>query len=142
MVDDAVVADDPRWWQVAGVDGVAVVPVPAGAGEVVAGLLDLPLASSQVDAVLTGEGEPEDVPAAVVALLPGVPDVWWRHEELEVAGVPVAWWVVDDEVHAVHVQGLAAGLAWVAGRWAVRGAVAALLTDPDDGEAALDAVLG
>ncbi|ADG73659.1 conserved hypothetical protein [Cellulomonas flavigena DSM 20109] len=163
VVDDAVVADDPRWWQLAGADGVAVVPVPVGASSGRAGdaghagdagsaedaaarvadLLDLPLASSQVDADLTGDAEPEDVPAAVAALLPGAPDVWWHHDDLEVAGVPVGWWVTGEgEVHAVHVEGLAAGLAWVAGRWAVRGAVAALLASPDDGEAALDVVLG
>ncbi|GIG38806.1 sacsin N-terminal ATP-binding-like domain-containing protein [Cellulomonas phragmiteti] len=151
VVEDAVVADDPRWWQCAGADDVPVVPVPvAGLGDDravrVADLLDLPLASSQVDADVAGEGEPEDVPDALGALLPDAPVVWWRHDDLRVAGAPVGWWVVgsgpDAQLHAVHVAGLAAALAWAAGRWGARGAVEALLTDPDDGEAALGLVLG
>jgi len=152
LVDDAVVADDPRWWQLAGHDELALVPVPRGPGCLGAGqvadLLDLPLASSQVDADgdVAGEGEPEDVPEALVALLPDAPTVWWRHDDLRVAGAAVGWWVVgagpDAQVHAVHVAGLASGLAWATGRWAVRGAVEALLTEPDDGDAALDLVLG
>ncbi|MBD7917223.1 ATP-binding protein [Cellulomonas sp. Sa3CUA2] len=162
MVDDAVVADDPRWWQRAGDDDVAVVPVPVvpvpvvpvppgapddddAAGRV-AELLDLPLASTQADEDVAGEEEPEDVPDALVALLPDVPTVWWRHDELRVGGAQVGWWVVgagaDAHVHAEHVAGLAAGLAWAAGRWGARGAVEALLTDPDDGDAALGLVLG
>ncbi|MBO3088791.1 sacsin N-terminal ATP-binding-like domain-containing protein [Cellulomonas dongxiuzhuiae] len=152
VVEDAVVADDSRWWQRAGADDVPVVPVPAAAasdGDApgrVADLLDLPLASSQADEDVAGEGEPEDVPDALVALLPDAPTVWWRHDELRVGGAPVGWWVLgagaDAQVHAVHVAGLAAGLAWATGRWGARGAVEALLTDPDDGDAALDLVMG
>jgi len=150
VVEDAVVADDPRWWQRAGADDVPVVPVPVtsdGAAGAVVDLLDLPLASSRVDVDdVPADGEPEDVPDAVAALLPGAPAVWWRHDDLRVGGAPVAWWVVGEgegaQVHAVHVAGLASGLAWAAGRWAVRGAVEALLTDPDDGDAALDLVMG
>lgn len=160
VVADAVVADDPRWWQYAGTDGVAVVPVPVpvavpvgadpdGPDDVaaaVADLLDLPLASSQVDAAPDGDAEPEDLPDALLTLLPDAPTVWWRHTDLQVAGAPVGWWVVgsgaDAQVHAVHVEGLAAGLAWVTGRWASRGAMEAVLTYPDDGDAALGLVLG
>ncbi|UZN04130.1 sacsin N-terminal ATP-binding-like domain-containing protein [Cellulomonas sp. S1-8] len=154
VVQDAVVADDPRWWQRAGADDVPVVPVPPGTdAATVADLLDLPLASSQVDAhdldagaLDAGDGDPEDVPEALAALLPDVPAVWWRHDDLVVAGVAVGWWVVGDgagaQVHAVHTAGLASGLAWAAGRWASRGAVEALLADPDDGDAALGVVLG
>lgn len=155
VVADAVVADDPRWWQCAGADGVAVVPVPVPAdapsraqdvAAVVADLLDLPPASSRLDAGVVGDAEPEDVPDALLALLPDVPPVWWRHTDLEVAGRQVGWWVVgegaDAQVHAVHVEGLAAGLTWATGRWGARGAVEAVLTYPDDGEAALGLVLG
>lgn len=148
VTDDAVVADDPRWWQRAAAD-LPVVPVPAAAGgasaaRVVADLLDLPLASEQEDDdVVADAAEPEDVPAAVLALLPGAPATWWRHDELRAGGDDVDWWVtVDGDVHAVHVAGLAAALAHVAGRWGVRAAVEALLTDPDDGDAALDLVTG
>jgi hypothetical protein len=150
VVDDAVVADDPRWWQRAS-DEVPVVPVPPGghadgtrsAAAAVADLLDLPLASAEAGGEVAGEGEVEDVPEVVPALLPGAPEQWWRHDDLLVGGVPVEWWVDDaGRVHAVHVAGLAAGLAWACGRWAVRGALEALLGDPDDGGAALDVVLG
>lgn len=149
VVEDAVVADDPRWWQRAS-DAVPVVPVPPsgpdgvrpGAGAV-ADLLDLPLAADELDADVADDGEPEDVPDAVLALLPGAPVRWWRHDDLLVGGDAVDWWVDDDgDVHAVHVAGLAAGLAWAAGRWGARGALEHLLGDPDDGSAALDVVLG
>ena len=151
VVQDAVVADDPRWWQRAGADGVPVLPVPVPGAEDdaaarVADLLDLPLASSQLDGDVVGDGEPEDVPEALVALLPDVPPVWWRHDELRVGGALVGWWVVgagvQAQVHAVHVAGLASGLAWATGRWGARGAVEALLADPDDGDAAVSLVLG
>ncbi|MCC2334221.1 sacsin N-terminal ATP-binding-like domain-containing protein [Cellulomonas wangsupingiae] len=151
LVDDAVVADDPRWWQCAGAQGVAVVPVPVAPGSRgaagVAELLDLPLASWRLgaDDDLSGAGEPEDVPDALLALLPDAPAQWWRHDDLRVVGAPVGWWVTGTgtqaQVHAVHVAGLASALAWATGRWAARGAVETLLTDPDDPDAALGLAL-
>ena len=38
----------------------------------------------------------------------------------------------DGEVHAATVEGLARGLAWVAGRWDARLVVAAVLDARDD----------
>ncbi|SFK18242.1 sacsin N-terminal ATP-binding-like domain-containing protein [Cellulomonas sp. KH9] len=176
VVDDAAVADDPRWWQRAAPDAPLVpVPVPGGgdaaatdtgadtadggtadaeaatrsevvgAARTVADLLDLPFASDGADADVDG-GDPEEVPDALLALLPDAPTVWWRHDDLRVGGVAVDWWAEGSgagaRVHAVHGAGLAAGLAWATGRWASRGAVATLLVDPDDGDAALDLVIG
>ena len=77
------------------------------------------------------------------ALLPDAPDTWVQHDDLLVDGAPVDWWVEDSVVHAVHLAGLAAGLAQAAGRWDLRYAVEVLLTDPDRAaEIALDVVEG
>lgn len=147
VVDDAVVADDPRWWQLAGEVPVVPVPpdVPDGVGRVTR-VLDLPAASAALAADVEDDGDPEGLPDGVADLLPGVPTVWWRHDELWVGGRSVGWWVTGEgsqvRVHAVHVAGLASGLAWVSGRWGLRGAVEALLADPGDGDAALALVLG
>ena len=86
-------------------------------------------------------GEVDDVPAGVRALLPDAPSTWVQHDDLLVDGTPVDWWVEDSVVHAVHLVGLAAGLAQAAGRWDLRYAVEALLTAPDRAdEIALDVV--
>jgi hypothetical protein len=53
---------------------------------------------------------------------------------LLVDGVEVDWWIGADHgdrvVHAATVHGLADGLAWAAGSWRSRAAVAELLEDP------------
>ncbi|MFC4615424.1 sacsin N-terminal ATP-binding-like domain-containing protein [Cellulomonas algicola] len=139
--DDAAVADRPMWWQ--RTDVAAVVPGSARTAE----LLDLPL----VDELAAGEvgsgGEVVDVPAEARALLPDAPATWVEHDDLTVDGAPVDWWVEgagrDAVVHAVHVSGLAAGLAQAAGRWAARFAVETVLVDPTRAaEVALDAAWG
>lgn len=136
--EDAAVADRPMWWQ--RTDVAAVVPGSARTAE----LWDLPL----VDELATGEvgrgGEVVDVPVEARALLPDAPGTWVEHDDLTVDGAPVDWWVEGTGrqavVHAVHVAGLAAGLAQAAGRWAARFAVETVLVDPTRAaEVALDA---
>jgi hypothetical protein len=66
-------------------------------------------------------------------LVPEMPDSWWEHEELDVDGVEVSWWVASDgSPHAATTDGLAKALAWSAGRWDQRHLILALLSDPDD----------
>lgn len=135
--EDAAVADHPMWYQ--RTDVAALVP----GTEATATLLDLPFASDLADGDVAAGGEVDVVPAGVRALLPDAPDTWVQHDDLTVDGAPVDWWVADSVVHAVHLAGLAAGLAQAAGRWDLRYAVEVLLTDPDRAaEIALDVVEG
>ncbi|GEK21500.1 ATP-binding protein [Cellulomonas xylanilytica] len=135
--EDAAVADHPMWYQ--RTDVAALVP----GTEATAALLDLPVVDELADGEPAPGGEEDDVPAVVRTLLPDAPATWVQHDDLLVDGAPVEWWVVDSVVHAVHLAGLAAGLAQAAGRWDLRYAVEVLLTDPDRAaEIALDVVEG
>jgi hypothetical protein len=134
----AVVVDAPMYRQVlAGLERDAV-PAPAAVAAALADLLDLPLARELAPGVVTESGAdagvPAGVPAAAAALLPAAPATWCEHERLVVDGVEVSWWVDGGEpggrVHAATLDGLALGLAWSAGRWATRAAVAEVLADP------------
>ncbi|MEZ0446827.1 sacsin N-terminal ATP-binding-like domain-containing protein [Cellulomonas sp. ICMP 17802] len=139
--EDAAVAEHPMWHQ--RTDLAALVP----GTEATARLLDLPFAADLADGVVDDAGEVDDVPAGVGTLLPHAPTTWVQHDDLQVDGSPVEWWVEDDGdgsvVHAVHLVGLAAGLAQAAGRWELRYAVEALLTAPERAdEIALDVAQG
>ncbi|MFC8190597.1 sacsin N-terminal ATP-binding-like domain-containing protein [Cellulomonas sp. NPDC057328] len=141
----AVVADGPAWWQRR--DLGAVVPVPPGADAArVAARLDVPRAAESADGRVDEPGDVEPVPDAVADLLTGVPAVWERHDDLTVDGEPVEWWVegagADARVHAVHLAGLAAGLAAAAGAWHLRAALEALLVEPGRPDVVLDVLLG
>jgi hypothetical protein len=57
-----------------------------------------------------------------------------EHDDLLVDGVPVDWWVSDGVPHGPTSEGLARALAWAAGAWHLRHAVAALLSDPSGAE--------
>jgi len=71
-------------------------------------------------------------------LLPGGgPATWCEHDRLVVDGAEVDWWVDEAGVHACTLDGLARALAWQAGAWPLRFAVAAALADP----AAVDELL-
>ena len=73
-----------------------------------------------------------DVPTEVTTLLPQAPRLWCEHDRLLVDDVEVAWWVDADGVHAATTDGLARGLAFAAGRWPARHALARLLVEPGD----------
>lgn len=111
--------------------------------EALAELLDLPLASEENTSAVTGSGdsrawrEVARVPAAARLLGISVPDgTVLLHEELHVqprsGSQRVPWWVQPDgRVHAERTpDGLSRALAWSAGRWPDRFALAALLADP------------
>jgi hypothetical protein len=140
-VDDAVVIDAPHHLQLPWSSPPLVVPL-ARAAEL-ADVLDVARSSERAPSVVAGGAERE-VPEVVGRLLPGAPARWWEHDDLTAGGHPVSWWVDGDgQVHAATLDGLARGLAWVAGRWALRWLVAAALEDParvDEllAEAALD----
>jgi hypothetical protein len=131
--EDAAVAPEPMWWQRA--DVAAMVPVPGGAdADDLADALGLPTAPDLADGAVTGDGELVPTPAGVARLLPGAPATWVEHETLRVDGAPVDWWVAgsgaDAVVHAVHLAGLARGLAQAAGAWPLRSLVELVLAEP------------
>ncbi|SDH45642.1 hypothetical protein SAMN05421505_11638 [Sinosporangium album] len=104
---------------------------PFDLAEALSELLDLPLAGEVVAGEVTSSGTVRQVPAAVRSLLPTAPSTYVEHDELLVDGVPASWRFFEGAVHCSGVDGLARGLAWAAGHWADRLAVAALLRDPD-----------
>ncbi len=130
----AVVADGPHWAQL---PSVALVAAEASVAEDLADVLDLPLAEERLGLNVAGRGTVTDVPEVVFRVLPDAPKTYIEHEELTVGGHGVAWWVSDGNVHACTLDGLARGLAWVAGAWDRRLLVAEVLRDPD----ALDVLL-
>jgi hypothetical protein len=115
--------------------------VPAGgAPGAVADLLDLPLAGELVRGFLTsrpGSRTPwSQLPGAdLAAARLGLAEVTGEvavHQELTVDGRPVPWWPADD---VDHVDGtpaaLGRALAWRAGAWSLRQALAEAFEFPD-----------
>lgn len=127
---DVVVADDPMWAQRTDLGGQVL--ATGTAADILADLLDVPLASESAEGVVSDGGARLPVPTAVRRLLPDVPGSWWEHDDLRVDGHPVDWWVDDEgRPHAATGEGLARALAWAAGRWDQRHAVAAVLAEPE-----------
>ena len=80
-------------------------------------------------ASLLDGGTEQAVPALPVQ--GGWPTVYREHDQLEIGGTEVDWWVADDgEVHAVTLDGLARALAWSGGQWERRFELAARLAQP------------
>jgi hypothetical protein len=135
LAEDAVVLDAPYLQPL--VDQ-PVVPA-GGAPGAVADLLDLPLASEKVGGSVTGSGRRQrwaEVPGAElaaarlgVAALEGEVAV---HDRLTVDGRAVTWW---PEGPVDHVDGspaaLGRALAWRAGAWPLRQALAEAFAFPD-----------
>jgi hypothetical protein len=135
VVEDAVVLDLP--WLQPLVD-LPVVPA-GGAPGAVADLLDLPLAGELVHAPAPAGGRRlrwAEVPgAALAAARLGVVELTGEvavHDGLTVAGRAVAWWPGDG---VDHVDGTPAALgrvlAWRAGVWSLRQALAEAFALPD-----------
>jgi hypothetical protein len=140
VVRDAVVLDLP-WLQP--LEDRPLVPA-GGAPGAVADLLDLPLASEEVD------GSIESRPARLVrwADLPGAGLAAARlgvdrlegevavHRPLRVGGREVTWWI-DGATAAVDGSPAALGraLAWTRGAWHLRQALAEAFAAPERGEA-------
>ena len=148
VVEDAVVLDAPYLQPL-----VTEPVVPAGgAPGAVADLLDLPLASEKVGGTVRGPGRRRrwaELPgAALAAARLGVLELDGEvavHETLVVDGRAVTWW---PEGAVDHVDGspaaLGRALAWRAGAWPLRQALAEAFAFPDRAAdlAAEDAVGG
>ncbi|NLU74216.1 molecular chaperone Hsp90 [Streptomyces sp. HNM0575] len=132
--DEAVIADAPDLVPVAG--DLALLPVAPAHAAALASVLEVrrlgETVPGRVDAAASGEGTEREVPDAVRLLLPEAPRTYREHDELIVDGTDVEWRRTPDGVlHAATLEGVAAGLAWAAGRWGRRFEVAALLEDPE-----------
>ncbi|PRX50233.1 hypothetical protein B0I33_102352 [Prauserella shujinwangii] len=133
----AVVLDAPWLLAVWPADRLVALPGFADAAAL-ADVLDLPLAGDVTTGRVTSEGEFarwRDLPAIreVAGLLGAdLPDGGVLvHEELTVGDTAVPWWF-DGTPHAADTaDGLARAFAWVAGRWADRLLITALLDEPD-----------
>ncbi|MFI0937778.1 sacsin N-terminal ATP-binding-like domain-containing protein [Streptomyces sp. NPDC021020] len=126
---DALVADAPDLLPLAA--GLPLLPVPPRLAAELAELLQVRRLSEVVEAAVVSQGEPHDVLPAVHDLLPGAPSSYVEHEELLLNGdIEVDWRYAEGVLHAATVEGVAAGLAWAAGRWERRFELAALLEDP------------
>ncbi|GAA0946519.1 hypothetical protein GCM10009560_62300 [Nonomuraea longicatena] len=126
--DDAVVVEAPDLLQL--VSARPLVLASYDLAESLSELLDLPLAGELVTGEVTSSGARREVPPQVRSLLPTAPTSYVEHERLLVDGVECAWRFTDGTIHCTGVDGLARGLAWAAGQWTDRLAVAALLRDP------------
>jgi hypothetical protein len=124
--DDAAVADSPMWWQRTDVAPMVATSDVERAQEA----FDLPCASDLAAGIVGDGGTNAEVPDEVRVVLPRAPRAWTEHDDLRIDGVPVEWWVEDGHPHAVHLAGLASALAQAAGRWELRYALEAVLTDP------------
>jgi hypothetical protein len=127
----ACVVGDPMLAQRTDLGAFVVAPGERQAAGL-AELLDLPLAAELAAGVVDEAGaQLAGVPPEVHDLVPAAPPRWCEHEELRVDGADVDWWV-DGEglVHAVTLDALARGLAWAAGAWGARAALAEVLLDP------------
>jgi len=124
--DDAVVAIAPHHSLVL---KTSYVPGTRRLAEV----LDLAISDDAVCGATEVSGTGVERPVPEVSGEFSLPSTYREHDELKVQGVPVDWWVTDDdEVHACTLDGLARGLAWVAGRWASRFELADALTNQGD----------
>ncbi|TQN42017.1 hypothetical protein FHU33_1408 [Blastococcus colisei] len=132
---DAVVLDAPYLQPLV---GSAVVPA-GGAPGAVADLLDLPLAGERVRGTVTGDGQRRPwagLPGAALAaarlgleVLAGDVVV---HEGLAVDGCAVRWWPGEDVDHVDgSPEALGRALAWRAGVWSRRQALAEAFAHPD-----------
>ena len=121
---EAVVVDRPQWLQL----GLpAVVSGPAVLADVLC--IELAADSLTVEPLLGGVETP--VPEVVAQVFPDAANTYVEHDDLQLAGRSVDWWVDDEGViHAATADGLARGLAWAAGRWDLRFVVAEALRDP------------
>lgn len=132
----AVVPDDPRWLQRHDLGPMVV--APPGRAEALADVFDLDLAGDLAAGEVTTSGREVGVPEEVLVALPDLPTTWLEHDELQVDGVSVDWWVEagtsgsgSARVHAANRKGLARALAYAIGHWSRR----SLLTDLLEGGA-------
>ncbi|CAM5241064.1 Molecular chaperone Hsp90 OS=Streptomyces cyaneofuscatus OX=66883 GN=G3I52_20255 PE=4 SV=1 [Streptomyces cyaneofuscatus] len=126
---DAVIADAPDVLPLT--EGLPLLPVgPARAAEL-AELFQVRRLGESVEAGVTREGAEHGVPESVRVLLgEATPATYVEHSELRAGGVEMDWRRTrDGVVHASTLEGVAAGLAWAAGKWPRRFEVAALLED-------------
>jgi hypothetical protein len=126
--DELDVAGGARWAQLG-----PVLPAPgAAAAAALADLLDLPVAGEDGVPAPDAEGERRELDPRITTLDENLPDHWWAHERLTVAGTAVEWWLTDDgEPHATSRPALAQALAEHLGRPTLTPLLAQALAGPE-----------
>ena len=127
--DEAMVLDSPDLWPL--VKEQPLVLAPHNLAPRLAELLDLPLASEEIEGIVESSGKRGPVPAVVRTVLPTAPPPYESHDRLVVDGEEVEWRYRDGVIHAATPEGLACGLAWAAGEWQLRRLLMALLRTPE-----------
>ncbi|MBB4934092.1 hypothetical protein F4561_004912 [Lipingzhangella halophila] len=107
-----------------------VVLVPARHSAQVADVLDLALASEEVEGRITSQGDVRPVPEEVRVVLADPALTYVHHEELTVDGVNAEWRYDGSSLHAATTDGLARALCWASDQWSHRHLVSAVLRDP------------
>jgi hypothetical protein len=134
--DDTVVVDADQVLVAVAPHHAAVLAIPFIPGPpALADLLDLETTTDAAcgAASVTGTGEERPVPDLPI----DTAATYREHDDIEVAGTSVDWWVTDrGEVHATTLDGLARGLAWAGGCWSRRFEIALRLEHPESGDAA------
>lgn len=128
IATDEVAVGTAMWAQHPAATPLLVVPV--GALEAVADALDVERAQERAAGRVTSRGAPVETPDAVRAVFPRAPADWVEHDDLQVDGLSVDWWVSAGTVHAATTSGLGRGFAQVIGTRHA-GRVERLLADPD-----------
>ncbi len=133
--EDAVVVDAPDLLPLVANHAALLVTYPRA--EALAEVLEVSLASEELVGEVASVGTKRGVPEAVARVVSQAPRSYIAHDPLRVDSLRVPWRVVDGEVHACGMAGLARGLAWACGRWEARFLIEAVLRDP----ASVDALL-
>ncbi|WP_460858325.1 sacsin N-terminal ATP-binding-like domain-containing protein [Nocardiopsis coralliicola] len=127
---DAVVVDAPDLLPLVR-DRPVLLP-PAGRAAALADVLDVALASEEVEGAVRGAGEIRAVPETVRYFIDTGVLTYLHHDRLVVDGTEVEWRADGAVLHAATPAGLARALCWEAGEWPRRHLVAAVLDNPDD----------
>jgi hypothetical protein len=136
---DVVIVDAPDLLALR--DGCPL-PLSTEVASALADVLLLPLASERAPGAVLSLGRPVAVPEPVRQVLGEVPEEYFEHDTLLVAGpagpVEIDWRWVDGRLHAATTRGLGLGLAWASGEWARRWLAAEALQDPQRLAEAMD----
>ncbi|MCW4352920.1 ATP-binding protein [Hoyosella sp. YIM 151337] len=126
--DDVLIVDQPDLLPLLAQQPLIFAPLHSAAS--LADVLDIPLASEEIQKTVAPNGSVREVPEVVHLFLPGAAQTYMQHDSLLMNGAPVEWVVVDGELHASTPGGLARALAWGAGRWERRHLLTAVLCEP------------
>ncbi|AEF40580.1 sacsin N-terminal ATP-binding-like domain-containing protein [Hoyosella subflava] len=128
QASDILILDQPELLPL--VAGEPLIIVPASLAADLADVLDVALASEEVERRVTSTGSLREVPPWVREFLVSAASAYWHHSPLTVNDVEAEWSTAGGDLHASTDDGLARALCWTAGQWERRHLVAAALREP------------